>query len=75
MEYELVYHGQEREGDVLANTMAVPSQKVRTFDKTDGDAWRNMLILGNNLQVLKRWYRKMTLAIRSLDKYTPLAYT
>ena len=24
MEYELVYHGKEREGDIIANTMAVP---------------------------------------------------
>lgn len=54
MEYELVYHGKEREGDILANTMAVPLQEVRTFGKNGGDAWRNMLILGDNLQVLKR---------------------
>jgi hypothetical protein len=54
MEYELVYHGKEREGDILANTMAVPLQEVRTFGKANGDAWRNMLILGDNLQVLKR---------------------
>ncbi len=53
MEYELVYHGKERKGDILASTMAVPLQEVRTFGKNGGD-WRNMLILGNNLQVLKR---------------------
>src|SRR3990172_729627 len=53
-EYELVYHGKEREGDILANTMAVPLQEVRTFGKNGGDGWRNMLILGDNLQVLKR---------------------
>src|SRR3990172_572788 len=52
-EYELVYHGKDREGDILANTMAVPLQEVRTFGKNGGD-WRNMLILGDNLQVLKR---------------------
>ena len=30
-EYELVYHGKEREEDILANTLAVPLQAVRTF--------------------------------------------
>jgi site-specific DNA-methyltransferase (adenine-specific)/adenine-specific DNA-methyltransferase len=30
-EYELVYHGKEREEDILANTLAVPLQPVRTF--------------------------------------------
>ena len=32
-EYELVYHGKEREEDILANTLAVPLQPVRTFGK------------------------------------------
>lgn len=49
-EYELVYHGKEREEDVLANTLAVPLQRVRTYGKA-GDGWRNMLIFGDNLQV------------------------
>jgi hypothetical protein len=48
VEYELVYHGKERAGDILANTMAAPLQEVRTFGKTNGDAWRNVLILGDN---------------------------
>jgi site-specific DNA-methyltransferase (adenine-specific)/adenine-specific DNA-methyltransferase len=51
-EYELVYHGKEREEDVIANALAVPLQKVRTFG-TNGDAWHNMLIFGDNLQVMK----------------------
>jgi DNA modification methylase len=51
-EYELVYHGKEREEDVVANTLAVPLQKVRTFGK-NGDDWNNMLIFGDNLQVMK----------------------
>ena len=51
-EYELVYHGKEREEDILANTLAVPLQPVRTFGK-NGDSWRNMLIFGDNLQVMK----------------------
>ena len=29
-EYELVYHGKEREEDIIANTLAVPLQPVRT---------------------------------------------
>jgi len=51
-EYELVYHGKEREEDILANTLAVPLQPVRTFGKNGGD-WHNMLIFGDNLQVMK----------------------
>ncbi|MEW6068516.1 MAG: site-specific DNA-methyltransferase [Nitrospirota bacterium] len=55
-EYELVYHGKEREEDILANTLAVPLQPVRTFgsngNKTNGE-WHNMLIFGDNLQVMK----------------------
>lgn len=51
-EYELVYHGKEREEDIIANTLAVPLQKVRTFGKT-GDGWHNKLIFGDNLQVMK----------------------
>lgn len=52
-EYELVYHGKEREEDILANTLAVPLQPVRTFGKNGGSEWHNMLIFGDNLQVMK----------------------
>jgi hypothetical protein len=51
-EYELVYHGKEREEDILANTLAVPLQPVRTFAK-NGIEWHNQLIFGDNLQVMK----------------------
>src|SRR3989338_8260348 len=55
-EYELVYHGKEREEDIIANTLAVPLQPVRTFgtngSKANGD-WQNMLIFGDNLQGMK----------------------
>jgi DNA modification methylase len=51
-EYELIYHGKEREEDVIANTLAVPLQKMRTFGK-NGDGWHNKLIFGDNLQVMK----------------------
>lgn len=55
-EYELVYYGKEREEDILANTMAVPLQPVRTFGKNGRNGkgeWQNMLIFGDNLQVMK----------------------
>ena len=51
-EYELVYHGKEREEDILADTLAVPLQPVRTFGQ-NGGGWHNMLIFGDNLQVMK----------------------
>jgi hypothetical protein len=51
-EYELVYHGKEREEDILANTLAVPLQPVRTFGR-NGNGWQNLLIFGDNLQVMR----------------------
>jgi len=51
-EYELVYAGKEREEDILAETMAVPLQPLKTFGK-NGDVWTNKLIFGDNLQVMK----------------------
>mgnify|MGYP005817084145 CR=1 FL=1 len=52
-EYELVYHGKEREEDIIANTLAVPLHPVRTFNK-NGQEWHNKLIFGDNLQAMKR---------------------
>lgn len=53
-EYELSYTEKEREQDILSDTMAVPLQEVKTFGKTSGSKdWANMLIFGDNLQVLK----------------------
>lgn len=57
-EYELVYAGKEREEDILAETMSVPLQAVRTFGESEPGAWRNMLIFGDNLQVMKRLLSK-----------------
>jgi len=51
-EYELVYAGKEREEDILADTMAVPLQPIKTFGANGGD-WTNKLIFGDNLQVMK----------------------
>ncbi len=52
-EYELVYAGKEREEDILADTMAVPLQAVKTFGK-NGKGWTNKLIFGDNLQIMKK---------------------
>jgi adenine specific DNA methylase Mod len=51
-EYELVYAGKGREEDILADTMAVPLQPIKTFGK-NGGGWTNKLIFGDNLQVMK----------------------
>ncbi|RMH16628.1 MAG: site-specific DNA-methyltransferase [Gammaproteobacteria bacterium] len=52
-EYELVYAGKEREEDILAETMAVPLQPVKTFGNGGEDERHNMLIFGDNLQAMK----------------------
>lgn len=53
-EYELFYADKEREEDILADTMAVPLQPVKIFKNSrNGNGWMNMLIFGDNLQVLK----------------------
>jgi len=51
-EYELVYADKEREEDILADTMAVPLQPIKTFG-VNGNGWTNKLIFGDNLQVMK----------------------
>lgn len=51
-EYELVYHGKDREEDIIADTLAVPLQPVRTFGRNGVD-WHNMLVFGDNLQAMK----------------------
>lgn len=50
-EYELIYHGKEREEDIITNALAVPLQQIRTFGKNSDD-WHNMLIFGDNQQVM-----------------------
>ncbi|MDI6713998.1 MAG: site-specific DNA-methyltransferase [Thermodesulfovibrio sp.] len=52
-ETELIYAGKTRDVDVLTETMAVPLQKVKVFGDVKEDEWHNMLIFGDNLQVLK----------------------
>ena len=51
-EYELVYAGKERQEDILADTISVPLQPVKTFS-TNGNGWTNKLIFGDNLQAMK----------------------
>jgi len=57
-EYELTYAGKKRDEEISAETIAVPLQPVRTFGKIENDSpeWQNMLILGDNLQSMKRLY-------------------
>ena len=50
-EYELVYHRKQREEEIIADTLAVPLQTVRTFGKNGSD-WQNSLVFGDNLQVM-----------------------
>lgn len=52
-ETELIYAGKKKEVDVLAETMAVPLQKVKVFGSVNDNEWHNMLIFGDNLQILK----------------------
>lgn len=53
-EYELVYGGKAREEEVIAETIAVPLQKVRTFGlPAQGEDPENSLIFGDNLQAMK----------------------
>lgn len=52
-EYQLAYRGKARASDVLADTMAVPLQPVRTFGEPV-NGWSNMLVFGDNLQVLRQ---------------------
>ena len=51
-EYELVYEGKEREENILADTMSVPLQPIKTFG-SNGNKWTNKLIFGDNLQIMK----------------------
>jgi len=52
-ETELIYVEKTREVDVLAETLAVPLQKVKVFGNLIDNDWHNMLIFGDNLQILK----------------------
>ncbi len=68
-EYELIYADKEREEDILADTMAVPLQPVKTFRNGEsGNGWANMLIFGDNLQILKTlWQMKKEGKLKNAD--------
>jgi DNA modification methylase len=51
-EYELEYAAKTPKSRVLADTMAVPLQRLKQFGTTES-AWSNKLVFGDNLQVLK----------------------
>jgi DNA modification methylase len=51
-EYELEYAAKTPKSRVLADTMAVPLQRLKQFGTPDGE-WTNKLVFGDNLQVLK----------------------
>lgn len=61
-EYELIYGGKMRREDLLANedgVFPVPLQIEKTFNgkrKQWNDGWRNIMVFGDNLQLLKAIY-------------------
>lgn len=65
-EYQLAYQGKARAIDILAETMAVPLQPVRTFGEHAADSWSNMLVFGDNLQVLRQLVLKSFWRLRRL---------
>ncbi len=61
-EYELLYSGKARNEDVLADNeeaKAVPLQIEKIFngDTQSVKDWHNLIVFGDNLQVLKTFYR------------------
>jgi site-specific DNA-methyltransferase (adenine-specific)/adenine-specific DNA-methyltransferase len=52
-EAELGYLGKERDIDIITETMVVPLQRVKSFGEIEENEWHNMIIFGDNLQVLK----------------------
>ena len=59
-EYELSYYGKMKKEDILRNedgVTGIPLQKQKTFKGTTiDDSWENMLVFGDNLQLLKNIY-------------------
>lgn len=63
-EYELIYAGKSRKEDLLADNeeaKAVPLQIEKTFNGSKypvaAKDWQNLLVFGDNLQILKTIYR------------------
>lgn len=58
-EYELNYFGKMRKEDILSETdevSSVPFQLERTVGEVKDGDWRNLLVFGDNLQILKSFY-------------------
>jgi DNA modification methylase len=67
-ESDLTYAGKMRRVDVVAETMALPLQPVKTVGGGSEDSWSNMLVLGDNLQVLRTLLEKKRLGqLRNAD--------
>jgi DNA modification methylase len=52
-EAELAYAGKQRSSVILAETMPVPLQQLKCFGSANESRWANLLVFGDNLQVLK----------------------
>lgn len=52
-EMELCYWGKQRAEEIISETMPVPLQAVSSFGHEEPDAWTNMLVFGDNLQVMR----------------------
>ena len=50
---ELFYRGRKNKKDVLTSIPSCSFKEIKTFGQSRLDGWNNMLILGNNLLVLK----------------------
>ncbi len=70
-EYELVYADKEREADILVNTMAVPLQQVSAFGAPSAE-WHNLLIFGDNLQIMARLLEMPMTSKRRLMLLSPI---
>lgn len=67
-EYTIEYAAKEREEDILADTMAVPLQVAKVFGKAKPGEFTNLLVFGDNLQVLKTlWQEKQAGRLSNSD--------
>ncbi len=74
-EYELVYAGKMRKEDILADNeevKAVPLQVEKIFNGKKyplySKDWHNLLVFGDNLQILKTFYKNEDLLIKNKIK-------
>lgn len=73
-EYELVYEGKMRKEDVIADTeeaKPVPLQVEKIFNNKNTISqkeWQNLLIFGDNLQILKTFYENKDILIKNKIK-------